>query len=266
MQFMSRKFDFAAPVVESSCLGGKYWRIRLFAPEIASTALPGQFCMIRPEFSGESLLRRPFSIAAVRDGELLEFAYTTIGRGTRLLSALKPGDHLLCMGPLGNSFPVVSGGRAFVVAGGIGVAPFPFFNRLLNQHGIFPATYYGARSADEFIYLEELNQLSERVVLATDDGTAGIHGFITQPLEQDLEAMKSEAVIYACGPTPMMGRVKAIAEKFGVPAYLSMEEIMGCGVGICIGCPIPVIGADGQNQYQLCCKEGPIFPSSVVRM
>jgi dihydroorotate dehydrogenase electron transfer subunit len=263
---MSRKVDIAAPVVENCCLGGKYWRIRIAAPEIASTALPGQFCMIRPEYSGDSLLRRPFSIASVRDGELLEFAYTTIGRGTRLLSSLKLGDHLLCLGPLGNSFPVVAGGRAIVVAGGIGIAPFPFFNRLLNQHGIFPLTFYGARSADELIYLEELNQLSERLVIATDDGTSGIHGFITQPLDDHLAEVKDEAVLYACGPNPMMGRVKAIAEKHGVPAYLSMEEIMGCGVGICIGCPIPITTPEGEQQYALCCKEGPIFPSSVVRI
>jgi dihydroorotate dehydrogenase electron transfer subunit len=263
---MPAKFDFAAPIIENVCLRGKYWRIRLLAPEIAQIARPGQFCMIRPEYSGESLLRRPFSIAAVRDRDILEFAYTTIGRGTRLLSSLSSNDRLLCMGPLGNSFPVITGVKAIVVAGGIGMAPFPFFNRLLNEHAIFPAMYYGSRSADEMIYLEELNQLSERVVLATDDGTMGFHGFITQPLEKDLAAIKKEAVIYACGPNPMMGRVKAIAEKFGVPAYLSMEEIMGCGVGICVGCPIPVIGPDGENQYQLCCKEGPIFPSSVVRI
>src|SRR5688500_1763381 len=116
---MFRKIDLRARIVESICLGGKYYRIRIEAPEIAVQAKPGQFCMIRSEYSGESLLRRPFSIAAVREGGLLEFAYTAIGIGTRLLSNSKPGDHLLCLGPLGNSFPVVTGSRALVVGGGI---------------------------------------------------------------------------------------------------------------------------------------------------
>ncbi|MGH9857329.1 MAG: dihydroorotate dehydrogenase electron transfer subunit, partial [Acidobacteriota bacterium] len=89
---MFRKLDLRARIVENVCLGGKYYRIRVEAPEIASQSQPGQFCMIRPEYSGESLLRRPFSIAAVRDGELLEFAYTAIGIGTRLISQSQPGD------------------------------------------------------------------------------------------------------------------------------------------------------------------------------
>jgi dihydroorotate dehydrogenase electron transfer subunit len=260
------KFDLTVPVLENVCLAGKYYRIRVKAAEIAAIARPGQFCMIRPVHSGESLLRRPFSIAAVRDNEILEFAYTAIGRGTRLLAKLNTGDEMLCLGPLGNSFPIVTGSKAIVVAGGIGVAPFPFLNRILNQHQIFPVTYYGARSADEFIYIEEFHTLSDRVVLATDDGSAGFHGFITEVLEQELEGYRSEAVLYVCGPHPMMSRVKKIAEKFGVPAYLSMEEIMGCGVGICIGCPIPGVTQDGQETYYLCCKEGPIFPSTVVRI
>jgi len=130
---MFTKFDLRAKIVENVCLGGKYYRIRVEAPEIARQAQPGQFCMIRPEYSGESLLRRPFSIAAVREGGLLEFAYTAIGIGTRLISQSHPGQHLLCLGPLGNSFPVISGSRALVVGGGIGIAPFPFFNRVLNE-------------------------------------------------------------------------------------------------------------------------------------
>jgi len=261
---MPTKFDLRAKIVENVCLGGKYYRIRVHAPEIAALARPGQFCMIRPEYSGDSLLRRPFSIASVRDGELLEFAYTTIGVGTRLISRSGPGDHLICLGPLGNSFPIVDGSRALVVGGGIGVAPFPFFNRVLNEHRIFPITYYGARSADELIYVEELNQLSQSLKIATDNGTAGHHGFVTQLLAQDLEESPGESVIYACGPHPMMRVVKSIAERYGVPAYLSMEETMGCGIGICIGCPIPGVTPDGQSTYYLCCKDGPIFPSTVV--
>ncbi len=261
---MSRKYDLQAKIVENVCLGGKYYRIRVLAPEIAQGARPGQFCMIRPFHNGDSLLRRPFSIAAVREGELLEFAYTAIGVGTGRLAHAEAGDTLLCLGPLGNSFPVVEGSRALVVAGGIGVAPFPFFNRLLNAHRIFPITYYGARGADELIYIEELNQLSQALKIATDNGTAGHHGFVTKLLERDLEESPGDSVIYACGPHPMMRVVKSIAERFGVPAYLSMEETMGCGIGICIGCPIPGVTPDGQSTYYLCCKDGPIFPSTVV--
>lgn len=260
------KYDLTAKIVENINFGGKYYRMRAQAPEIAAIARAGQFCMIRPEHSGESLMRRPFSIAAVRDGEILEFAYTAIGRGTRLLARQEPGANLLCLGPLGNSFPIVEGARAVVVAGGIGIAPFPFFNRALNAHRIFPSTYYGARNASELIYLEELNQLSDRVVIATDDGSSGFHGFITQILERDLEKDPSGVVFYVCGPHPMMKRVKEIAERFHLPAYLSMEEIMGCGVGICIGCPIPGFTTAGENTQYLCCKDGPIFPSSLVKL
>lgn len=264
---MSKKFDLRTNVIENVCLGRKYYRLRIDAPEITAIAQPGQFCMIRPLYSGDSLLRRPFSIAAVRGDEILEFAYTAIGRGTRLLARQKTGDTILCFGPLGNSFPIVEGGKAIVVAGGIGMAPFPFLNSVLNRHRVFPVTYYGARSSNELIYIEELNQLSEKLVVATDDGTAGFHGFITQVLEKDLEPHRGEAVVYACGPHPMLARVKDIAEKFGVPAYLSMEEVMGCGAGLCIGCPIPAVPKkDGRSFYYLCCKDGPIFPSSVVQL
>ncbi len=260
------RYDLIANVVENVCLGGKYHRIRIHAPEIAVNARAGQFCMLRPVISGDSLLRRPYSIAAVRDREILEFAYTTIGRGTTLLSQQEPGDQVLCLGPLGNSFPIVEGRRALSIAGGIGIAPFPFLNRVLNEHRIFPTTYYGARSSAELVYVEELNQLSDKLVIATDDGSAGFHGFVTQVLEQDLQNFSGEAVLYACGPHPMLRRVKEIAEKYDIPAYLSMEEIMGCGVGICIGCPIPGFTPDGQETNYLCCQEGPIFPSRVVRL
>lgn len=260
------RFDLVARIVENVCLGGKYFRMRAYAPEIAADARAGQFCMIRPQHSGDSLLRRPFSIAAVRDGEILEFAYTAIGRGTRLLSRQEAGSNLLCLGPLGNSFPVVEGARAICVAGGIGIAPFPFLNRALNDHRIFPVTYYGARNASELIYMEELNRLSEKFVIATDDGSSGFHGFITQVLERDLEKDSHGAVLYVCGPHPMMKRVKEIAERFHIPAYLSMEEIMGCGVGICIGCPIPGFTSAGEPAQYLCCKDGPIFPSSLVKL
>lgn len=259
-------FDLKLKVLENVCLTGKYYRLRIETPQIASIAKTGQFCMLRPERSGESLLRRPFSIAAIRDNSILEFAYTEIGRGTRLLAALRPGDPIWCLGPLGNSFPIIEGCRAIVVAGGIGVAPFPFLNDILNRHRIFPTTYYGSRNVSEFIYLEELNQLSERLALATDDGSSGFHGFVTQLVEQDLEKDSRNVVMYACGPHPMLHRVKQIAERFDVPAYLSMEEIMGCGVGICIGCPIPGVNLSGENVQYLCCKDGPIFPSSLVRL
>lgn len=263
---MGTKVDLETRVVENVCLGGKYYRLRLHAPEIAAIAQPGQFCMVRPLDSGDSLLRRPYSIAAVRDNEFVEFAYTSIGRGTRLLARQEGGDTVLCFGPLGNSFPIVEGGKALIVAGGIGIAPFPFLNSVLNRHKTFPLTYYGARNAEELIYLEELNRLSEKVLIATDDGSSGFHGFVTQLLERDLEQYKTEAVVYACGPHPMLARVKAIAERFGVPAYLSMEEVMGCGVGLCIGCPIPAALEDAERKYYLCCKDGPIFPSTMVQL
>src|SRR5262245_56108503 len=128
------RYDLIANVVENVCLGGKYYRIRISAPEIALDARAGQFCMLRPEISGDSLLRRPFSIAAIRDREILEFAYTAIGRGTILLARQEPGDRILCLGPLGNSFPIAEGRKAISVAGGIGIAPFPFLNQVLNQH------------------------------------------------------------------------------------------------------------------------------------
>lgn len=267
MQSMSSKLDLKVEVVDNVRLAGGTFRLRAEAPAIAAIARPGQFCMIRPEYSGDSLLRRPFSIAAVRDEAVLEFAYTVVGKGTNLLSRMKPGENLLCMGPLGNSFPVAEPGRkAIVVAGGIGVAPFPFLNSFLNRHRIFPVTYYGARTASELIYLEELNQLSEELHLATDDGSSGFHGFVTQLLEKSLDADSSPSVLYACGPHPMLAKVKQIAERRDIPAYLSMEEKMGCGIGICVGCPIPGVTPEGENTNFLCCKDGPIFPSTVVRL
>ena len=262
--------DVEARVISNTRLSADYNVIALAAPEIAETTQPGQFVMVKSGRGGDPLLRRPFSVFEVlrsNNGiEGLTLLSKRVGVTTRILFDAVEGDTIACLGPLGRPFEIVDPpARAWMVAGGVGLAPFATLAEALIERGTETTLFYGARTGGELFYLDWFKSRGIRLVLATEDGSIGDHARITGPLERELQtAAQTELVIYACGPEPMLEAVARIAAKFERPSQVSVERTMGCGMGGCYSCVIPVRdgGSDKvrpTHHYVRSCIAGPVF-------
>ena len=240
------------PVTASAPLGD-YFTLTVKSAALAEAAKPGQFLHIR---CGEKPLRRPISIHAVT-GDTLTVVFEAKGEGTRWLSSRKPGDELDILGPLGNGFPEISG-DILVVGGGIGVPPMYF----AAQNSGRADAVLGFRSEDKALLLHEFRSVCGTVKIMTDDGSLGQQGFVAQGVSEMLSARHYDAVL-ACGPKIMLKTTFAEAKKAGVPCYVSMEERMGCGIGACLVCALPLI-RDGEQVMGHVCKDGPVFSGEEV--
>jgi len=241
-----------ADVLEKRFLTEDIFLIRLFAPDIASNCLPGQFVNFRCSQLYDPLLRRPISIFdADEDKGEIYLLIRIVGKGTNLLSRLEEGDKLDILGPLGNSFPKDDFPNPLLVAGGIGIAPLYFLARNLNH----PTLIWGAKGKKEFFLLDELRK-SSRLLLFTEDGSLGEKGLATDKLPS---LSQGHDVIFACGPVPMLKEVVRIAREIGIPSFISLEERMACGFGACLGCAVRT-----KQGYKILCKEGPILPGEEV--
>jgi len=264
-------FDVAAEVTANTRLSADYNVIAVHAPEIARVAEPGQFVMVRPRAGLDPLLRRPFSIferivdvAGAPIG--LTLLNKRVGVGTALLFAVTPGDRIDVLGPLGRPFvPVDPPAEAWMVAGGVGLAPFATLAAALAARGTRQRLFYGARAAADLHYADQFGRQGIDLVLTTEDGSRGERGRITAPLARALEAAGAgpAVTIYACGPTPMMRAVAALGESAGRPVFVSLEPVMGCGMGGCYSCVVPVRRGDRQ-QYVRSCLDGPVFDSRAL--
>ncbi|OUQ24945.1 dihydroorotate oxidase [Flavonifractor sp. An135] len=219
---------------------------------------PGQFVHVK---CGEGLLlRRPISVCSCEEneqGDRLTLVFEVRGEGTEWLSERQVGDTLDVMGLLGNGFPVKPEGRYLLVGGGIGVPPMLGCAR---YNGGKSTAVLGYRSKDKAILVDEFQADCAKVLLATDDGSMGYHGFVDALVRQELTEDKNYDAVLACGPTPMLRNVAKVADEFGVPCLVSMEERMGCGVGACLVCVCDM--KDGTRKHA--CKDGPVFDSKEV--
>jgi dihydroorotate dehydrogenase electron transfer subunit len=273
---MTPLFHGTAAVTVHVPLGRATYRIRLHAPELARAIRPGQFLMLRLPGTTDPLLGRPFALYdTVLDAQgqaaAIDVVYLVVGKVTRLLSALRPGDKVEVWGPLGNGFPELSGiDHAGLVAGGIGQTPFlAYIRELLGQRGYGgrPARrgvqrvslYYGVRSADLAAGVNDFRSAGATVHLATDDGSLGFHGFVTQLLEKQERPQH----LLGCGPEPMMKALAALARCWDIPCHLSLETPMACGVGICFSCVTRVRTGEGWD-YRRVCVEGPVFDAACL--
>ena len=256
-----------APLVSREGLGGPFFVLTLRHPETAREARPGQFVMIKAGLSAEPPLRRPFSILAVDpERETFDLFVKAVGQGSRALCAMAPGDETLCLGPLGRPFTEPPAGtEALLVAGGYGVAPFRFLGQELRRSGGRARLFYGGRTAADLPLLQRLLDLGLTVVPATEDGSRGERGRVTVPLEAHLDAAAGPMRLYACGPEAMMHAVARIADQRSLPAEVSLDPWMGCGIGTCLGCVVRVQGAnEARWKYRCACTEGPVFDSATV--
>jgi len=235
-----------------------HFRVTLVAPEIASAARAGMFCMIEVGAGYHPFLRRPFSIERIYpDG--VSFLYKVEGEGTRLLSRVRPGDTLNIQGPLGRPFPVPGGVRRYLlVAGGIGVAPFPALAEAIIAEGGTPEVLLAARTERLLVGARDFTRMGCRVTLATDDGSAGHQGTAADLLEAALDPRES-VVVYACGPMPMMRAVHEKCQAAGVVCWASLEAHMACGDGVCMGCVVPANREMEAERMVRVCREGPVF-------
>jgi dihydroorotate dehydrogenase electron transfer subunit len=258
--------DVAAEVLSNTHLSSDYNVLALAAPEIARRALPGQFVMVKTGERLEPLLRRPFSVFEVlkQNGGIVGLSLLSkrIGPSTSLLFDAKPGEHVQCLGPLGRPFaPVAAPDEAWLVAGGVGLAPFATLAETLRAREIAVKLYYGARRAEELFFLDTFERIGVELALATEDGSRGDRGRVTLPLERALKARPSNArlMIYACGPEPMLAAVAKLSASYGRPSQVSVERVMGCGLGGCYSCVIPVKTAGGTPHFVRSCLAGPVF-------
>jgi dihydroorotate dehydrogenase electron transfer subunit len=238
-----------------------YYRLVLEAPEIAGAVQPGQFAHVRILSLKDALLRRPFSIYQV-GGDTFSILYKVVGRGTAALARMQPGETLNVIAPLGHGFTVPASGdeTPLLVAGGYGMAALYLLAERAPRKGI---VFVGGRRAVDILCEDEFRALGWEVRVTTEDGSRGAKGLVTEPLVAELRRGTAGRKIFACGPTGMLKAVARIAEEFGVPAELSTDQPMCCGVGVCLTCVIPV-RTNGGWEYQRTCTEGPVFDARRV--
>ena len=259
--------DVAATVLANTRLSADYNVIALAAPQIAESAAPGQFVMVKPQAGLDPMLRRPFSIFEVRRDsagrvEGLSLLNKRVGVGTSMLFNAVAGDTVHVLGPLGQPFvPVDPPAEAWMVAGGVGLAPFSTLAEALVARGTTMRLFYGARSSVDLYYAEWFAERGAALELTTEDGTRGERGRVTAPLARALEGAAGDVTIYTCGPTPMMRAVSDLGARYGRAVYASLEPVMGCGMGGCYSCVVPVHrqGRSDKGHFVRSCIEGPVF-------
>jgi dihydroorotate dehydrogenase electron transfer subunit len=236
----------------------QYFRLVLRAPQIAPLVEPGQFAHVRVTPLKDALLRRPFSIFQV-EGDTFSILYKAVGKGTDALSRMRVGEKLSVIAPLGHGFtvPKPGGEIPLLIAGGYGMAAMFLLAQRSPQKGI---VFVGGRRRVDILCEKDFAALGWDVCVTTEDGSHGEKGLVTQPLLAELKRGVGGKKLFACGPTGMLKAVGKIAEDFNLPAELSMDEHMCCGVGVCLTCVIPVKTGDGW-EYQRTCTEGPVFDS-----
>ena len=254
--------DEKCKVVEHRDIGTGYRHLVLEAPMMAAELQPGQFVHVRVPALEKSALRRPFSVfdaeppspeGSGASGGKVTLLYKTVGRGTAALNAVKPGDEIAVMGPLGHGFPQKCDGVPLLVGGGYGVAPLHFLEKRLKGCKLF----IGGRSAADLLAIDRFKALGVEVFTATNDGSAGVKGLVTDPLDDELAKLRERGEkfeLFACGPDPMLKAVAMRATGTGSKGWISMDRHMVCGVGACYACIQKTVRGNSR-----CCVEGPVF-------
>jgi len=229
--------------------------------------LPGSFVHLQiPD--GSIFLRRAMSVAAIdpRRKEL-EIIFKVLGRGTTLLAKCAEGISLNILGPLGVPFTLPSKDETIVmVAGGVGFPPLMFLSETLTSRGFKPANihfFYGGKAGGEIVERARIKKLGVKFYPVTDDGSFGVKGLVTKPVEQFIRKNQDATLrIYACGPDPMLRAVNALGLKYSIAGQVSLEAPMPCGIGVCLGCVVPLTS----GEYARVCCEGPVFNIGEVKL
>lgn len=242
-------------ILSNEQIGPAIYSMTVYSPKIAKAATPGQFVHVRVADTTAPLLRRPISLAGAdaNTGEIL-LIYRVVGAGTKVMAERKVGEEIDCLGPIGTSFTIEEG-KTLLIGGGVGIAPMVYLANALNPEQT--TVLIGGRNEAELFWKDLF--YGPTMVLTSDDGSIGHKGFTVDVMPTLLEK-ETFSRIYICGPTIMMKKAAKIAQEYGVPCEVSLEEYMGCGTGGCLGCSID--GRDGKR-YKVC-HDGPVFPGEEV--
>lgn len=270
-----------APVVENVKLARDTYRVRIECPELARRITPGQFVMLRLAGCDDPLLGRAFALYDTVDDAggrpaMLDVVYLVMGKMTSRLARYQPGQQLDLWGPLGNGFDVPVVDRLIMVAGGIGQTPFLALGKQhlgSRDYGEHPnaavisrvTLCYGVRTADLLAGESDFREAGIDLRVASDDGSVGHHGFVTDVLSQLLDKTADESrQVVCCGPEVMMEAVAKVCRNAGAPCQVSLETPMACGIGICFSCVAKVRQEDGEWDYRRTCVEGPVFDAEQI--
>jgi len=255
---------FDARITENRSLGGGYFVLRLGGCESLAAAKPGQFVMIRGDWERDPLLPRAFSLMSVGPGGRADVLAKTVGRGTALLERALPGARLAVLGPLGSSFPEPRADVVdLLVAGGVGLPPMYMQAELAAQRQLVGQCemLYGGRGKPDLVLLAEMRAMGLAMSLTTEDGSTGARGLVTVALEARLAHHRGRALrVMGCGPNGMLWAIARIAKQREIPCFISLEEQMACGIGVCLGCAIPA----RSRPYRYVCSNGPVFDAADV--
>lgn len=263
-----------ATVLSNAPVAPNYFLLSFVDPDLSGQARPGQFLMVSLPWSRDPFLPRPFALFDVLEDGGVQILYKRVGRGTSLLSRVRQGEELRVVGPLGRGFGLLGGtDHAVVVAGGIGIASVHLLLKLCLGRGIRSSLFYGARTGAELIGLGRLESMGLEVHAATEDGTVGYKGLVSDLLSSALAAGDRRAEThkmraFVCGSFPMMEAVAGVLERWGIPGQFSLESVMACGYGVCQGCVVETPGhrdRDGGPEYVRVCTEGPVFSLEEIR-
>lgn len=246
-----------AAVISQEMLAPDVYSMWLEAESMALSSVPGQFVSLYSRDSSR-LLPRPISICEIdREKERIRLVYRVVGEGTKEFSCLRAGDKVKVMGPLGNGYTMKEG-RALLVAGGIGIPPMLQLAKELPAEKTIVLGY-----RDDALFLKEDFDGLGRIVIATEDGSVGIHGNVLDAIR---EADVTGDIIYSCGPTPMLKALKAYGEEKDMEVQISLEERMACGIGACLACVCQSKDVDHHSNVhnKRICKDGPVFDAREV--
>jgi dihydroorotate dehydrogenase electron transfer subunit len=274
-------------VISNERLNEDYWQITLDASQIASELRPGQFVHVKISETNDPLFRRPFSVfqrVNLSGGTIgIQVVYKVVGRGTKIMTTLSPGDELDVIGPLGHGFTLHPNKKAHVLlAGGIGAASLFMLGQEISKaiggKGLELHIILGAKKNESLILRKEFAALNGNILLCTDDGSCGYKGFVTQALNDALYkgGIPADCAVYACGPEPMYNELAEVCRKHDISAQISMERHMMCGIGACLVCVCKVdknsvlkhrdlksshiqFIPEEEFGHALVCKEGPVF-------
>jgi dihydroorotate dehydrogenase electron transfer subunit len=253
-------------IISNNSIAPGHFTLAIELPEYFSQPLPGQFVMLRNIQNGENLLSRPFSVYGfqkVGRQTIMELLCRVAGRGTLLLSHLDAGAAIEVLGPLGQGFATAAGVKKIIlVAGGVGAAPLSFLFRGLSIKSSPPqvSVFLGAKTAEIAVAMQSRFVGSTVTKVATDDGSYGYHGVVTDILGEELQKCDYQNTqMFACGPTAMTRSLVRIIDDKPIRCQVSLEERMACGIGACLGCAVATKDASGELFYKRVCKDGPVF-------
>ena len=247
-----------ARLIKKENLKEDIFKFSLEAKEIVDIAKPGQFIEIRITDGIDPFLRRPISIYNLdKENGILEIIFRVQGKGTEILSRREEGKTVDIIGPLGYGTFKFEGYKNIAILGG-GIGVFPLYELAKEAKEVCSVnTYLGFRNKDAVVLKKEFETISEKIVITTDYGSYKIHGFAINELKKDLENIDC---IFACGPLPLLKAAESLAKEAEIPCQISLEEKMGCGLGVCLGCAVEV----ENGGYEYVCKQGPVFDSNKV--